>query len=243
MRFILPSSLRFAVVFFFCGAGLFGQSDAGAAWKTAVSRRAASFTFAPASLPYEQKQLERDGSVSHRERGRMSVTYAADGEARIGIVWAQRDGKNFTGERGQRLAKQAGRRSEFLSLATPFDPDVQDRLKRGEGKLVYEEGRFFWSYDFRLPLGGGRAFVGKARVRENGEPHDVRFSAEPLPWFLDVIDVHLVFDAGGRGLPHSAEFGYRASFLFWLWRGEGRAFFEDWRDISVPPRLGGNRGG
>jgi hypothetical protein len=207
-------------------------------WQAAVRRRAESFTMAPGELPYEQYQLESDGNVAHRETGRMSLAYGADGRAAISIIWAKRDDVDFTAERGRRLEKQASRRNEFLSLTTPFDPDVQDRLERGPGTRVLAEGAALWQYEFRLPMNEDRSIVGTARVWEDGRPCDVRYTLDPLPWFLDIIEMHLVFDTEAE-LPlfHTVDYKYEASFLFWVWRGGGQASFDAWTRISSPPRL------
>jgi hypothetical protein len=208
-------------------------------WDDAVSYRAESFTMAPETLPYEQYQLERSGAVAHRETGRMRLTYDAEGKAAVTIIWAQRDNANFTEERARRLARQASRRNDFLSLTTPFDPDIQYKLKRQPGQRVYAGGTVLWQYDFELPMEGNRSLVGTARVREDtGKPYDVRYSARPLPWFIDLIEIHVRFDSDSPLLLfQDVDYRYEASFLFMVWRGGGRAAFEDWRKISAPPRL------
>jgi hypothetical protein len=217
------------------GAPLSGGEEI---WKAAVGHRAESFTMAPGELPYEQYQLERDGSVAHRETGRMSLDYGEDGEAAISIMWAKRDDEDFTAERGRRLERQASRRSEFLSFLTPFDPNVQDRLERKPGTRVYDGGAALWEYEFLLPVNGERSIVGTARVREDGKPYDVRYTLSPLPWFLDIIEMHLVFDFEAELLVfRTVDYKYEASFLFWVWRGGGHAAFDDWKRISAPPRL------
>ncbi|MDR1626133.1 MAG: hypothetical protein LBT33_06290 [Spirochaetia bacterium] len=207
-------------------------------WQTAVAFRAESFTMAPGELPYEQYQLESDGNVAHRETGRMSLAYGEDGRAAVSIIWAKRDEEDFTAERARRLEKQASRRSEFLSFLTPFDPDVQGRLERKPGTRVFAGATALWQYEFRLPMNEERSIVGTARVREDGKPYDVRYTLSPLPWFLDIIEMHLVFDADAETLLFSTvDYKYEASFLFWAWRGGGQAAFGDWKRISAPPRL------
>jgi len=213
------------------------ESGEAALWAAAVARRAQSFTMAPGELPYEQYQLDSDGSVAHRETGRMNLGFNDEGKADISIIWAKRDDVDFTEERAKRLEKQASRRNEFLSLTTPFDPDVQASIKRGPGEKVYAEGTVLWQYTFELPA-GERSMVGTARVREDGKPYDVRYTLSPLPWFLDLIEMHLVFDSGEELLLfQKVDYKYEASFLFWQWRGGGLASFEDWKRISSPPRL------
>jgi hypothetical protein len=207
-------------------------------WQTAVARRAESFTMAPGELPYEQYQLERDGKVAHRETGRMGLAYDEDGRAAISIIWARRDNEDFTAERGRRLQRQASRRNEFLSFLTPFDPDVQDKLERTPGTRADSGEIPLWQYEFRLPMNEERSLVGTARVRADGAPYDVRYTLSPLPWFLDIIEMHLVFDSGAEiPLFRSVDYKYEASFLFWVWRGGGQAAFDDWKKISAPPRL------
>jgi hypothetical protein len=207
-------------------------------WQTAVARRAESFTMAPGALPYEQYQLERDGKVAHRETGRMGLAYGEDGRAAVSIIWAKRDNEDFTAERGRRLQKQASRRNEFLSFLTPFDPDVQDTLERKPGVREDSGGIALWRYEFRLPMNEERSLVGTARVRADGRPYDVRYTLSPLPWFLDIIEMHLVFDTEAEVLLfRSVDYKYEASFLFWVWRGGGQAAFDDWKRISAPPRL------
>jgi hypothetical protein len=213
--------------------------DEIAIWNAAVSHRQQSFTLAPGELPYEQYQLERSGDIAHKETGIMRLSYNDQGKADIGIIWARRDDKDFTQERAQRLEKQADRRNEFLSLTTPFDPDVQSILKRQPGKRIYAEGIFLWEYDFELPQGEHPSIVGTARVRDDtGKPYDLSYSFKPLPWFLDLIEMHLVFDTDSEFLEfHKLDYRYEASFLFFLWRGGGEAFFGNWLRLSVPPRL------
>ena len=207
-------------------------------WEKAVACRARSFTMAPGELPYEQYQLDRDGSVAHREIGCMGISYDTNGKAAISIIWASRDDKDFTAERAKRLEKQASRRNEFLSFITPFDPDVQDKLQRKPGEMVFAEGKTLWQYEFSLPINEDRGIVGTARVDDSGIPYDLRYTLSPLPWFLDIIDMHVVFHADGEHLLfRSLDYKFEASFLFWLWRGGGNAAFNDWKRISAPPRL------
>jgi hypothetical protein len=213
------------------------EADEAELWAAAVARRTESFTMAPGELPYEQYQLDSDGGVAHRETGRMSLDFNDEGKADISIIWAKRDEADFTSERAKRLEKQASRRNEFLSFTTPFDPDVQASIKRGPGEKVYAEGTVLWQYQFELPA-GERSMVGTARVREDGKPYDVRYTLSPLPWFLDLIEMHLVFDSNEDILLfQKVDYKYEASFLFWQWRGGGLASFEDWKRISSPPRL------
>ncbi|MDR1932928.1 MAG: hypothetical protein LBQ57_08935 [Spirochaetales bacterium] len=212
-------------------------SGEAALWEAAVACRAESFTMAPGELPYEQYQLDSDGSVAHRETGRMSLDFSEEGKADISILWAKRDGSDFTAERARRLEKQASRRNEYLSLTTPFDPDVQDKLKRGPGEKVISGGIVLWQYEFELPS-GERSIAGTARVREDGKPYDFRYTLTPLPWFLDLMEMHLVFDTDAELLLfRNIDYRYEASFLFWLWRGGGHASFDSWKKISAPPRL------
>jgi hypothetical protein len=230
-----------AGIFFFTGLLCAAQPPPGGEaeiWQTAVARRAESFTMAPGELPYEQYQLESDGKVAHRETGRMSLAYGEDGRAAISIIWAQRDNEDFTAERGRRLERQASRRNEFLSFLTPFDPDVQDKLERSPGVRSNSGGIPLWEYEFRLPMNEERSLVGTARVRADGMPCDVRYTLSPLPWFLDIIELHLVFDPGAELLLfRTVDYKYEASFLFWVWRGGGHAAFDDWKRIPAPPRL------
>ena len=207
-------------------------------WEKAVACRARSFTMAPGILPYEQYQLDRDGTVAHRETGRMQVAYDENGKAAISIQWAWRDDKDFTAERARRLQKQTDTRNSFLSLVTPFDPDIQEKLQRKPGTPVYEDGKPLWQYEFTLPVDAERSLVGTARVYEDGTPHDVRYTQSPLPWFLDRVEIHIVFDTAAELLLfRTVDYSYEASFLFWLWRGGGYASFDDWKRISAPPRL------
>jgi hypothetical protein len=228
-------------IFFLTALRVFGEGpvqDEAVIWKIAAAHRAASFTLAPMRLPYEQYQLDSEGDVLHRERGLMILSYNTDGRADISVGWAQRDGKDFTGERAKRLEKQSARLNEYLSFTTPFDPDVQDKLKRRPGKKLYHEGMSLWQYEFELPVNANLSLVGTARIREDGKPYDFRYTVDPLPWFLDVIEIHLFFDTGAEYLLlKNAVYSYEASFLFWLWRGGGQADFRDWERIFAPPRL------
>jgi hypothetical protein len=125
-----------------------------------------------------------------------------------------------------------------LSFLTPFDPDVQERLERKPGTRVFAGSSALWQYEFRLPMNEERSIVGTARVREDGRPYDVRYTLSPLPWFLDTIEMHLVFDSDEELLRFgSVDYKYEASFLFWVWRGGGQAAFDDWKRIAAPPRL------
>jgi hypothetical protein len=229
-------------VFFWAAVCTFAEipvQDEALIWESAAAHRAASFFMAPTRLLYEQYQLNGDGGVSHRENGLMSLSYNENGKADISVSWAQRDGKDFTGERARRLEKQSARRNEYLSFTTPFDPDVQSKLERRPGKKIYYEGIVLWQYEFQLPVHDDLSIVGTARVREDDrKPYDFRYTVDPLPWFLDIIEIHIFFDTEAEYLLlKNAAYLYEASFLFWLWKGGGQAGFEDWKRIAVPPRL------
>jgi hypothetical protein len=168
----------------------------------------------------------------------MGLSYNEEGKASISIMWANRDGEDFTEQRTRRLERQGSRRNEFLSLLTPFDPDIQDKLRLWPPIQTYENGEPLWQYNFKLPLNEDKSLVGTARLNDEGAPYDIRYAMEPLPWFLDSIEMHLVFNSGsGPLLFEKLDFMYQASFLFWFWKGEGNASFAEWKNISVPPRL------
>ena len=207
-------------------------------WQKAVALRTESFTFAPALLYYEQYHIDKDGKAGQPETGCFGLAYDEGGKAAISVVWAKRGEKDFTIERSGRLEKQSSRRTEFLQYFTPFDPDLQSKLTRTSGKQVFEDGKLLWQYGFSLPLDKRRSFKGTVRVDSNGRPHDYRFTLSPLPFFMDIMDVQILFDSAAEHLIFSRiNFVYEASFLFWTWKGGGSAGFDGWKRISAPPRL------
>ena len=207
-------------------------------WQTAVAIRAGSFTLAPAAILYEQYHMDKQGSMGRPETGRFALAYDEGGKAAISVTWAKRGESDFTAERSARLEKQASRRNEFLVYFTPFDPDLQDKLKRSSGTQVFSEGKFLWHYEFSLPIDKQRSFTGTARVDENGRPYDYSFTMTPKPFYMNVMDIHIDFDPDEEHLVFSnLDFKYEASFLFWNWRGGGQAYFDEWKWINAPPRL------
>ena len=227
-------------LFFFAAAYCPGQTPSlqAAIWQTAVAIRAESFTLAPGALLYEQYQIDKNGKMGRSETGRIGLTYDEGGKAAVSVVWAKRGENDFTAERAGRLEKQASRRNEFLSYFTPFDPDLQDRLTWTGGTRVFAEGKLLWQYEFSLPMNKQRGFTGTARVDDNGRPYDFSFTLSPKPFYLDIMEVHIVFDNDREHLVFSRiDYKYEASFLFWNWKGGGHADFDDWRWIAAPPRL------
>ena len=207
-------------------------------WLRAVALRTESFTLAPAAILYEQYHIDKKGNAGQSETGCFGLAYDEGGKADISVVWAKRGERDFTAERAGRLEKQSSRRSEFLQYFTPFDPDLQNKLKRTNGTRVFEDGKVLWQYEFSLPLDKHRSFTGTVRVDDKGRPCDYRFTLSPKPFFLDVMDVHIFFDSAAAHLIfHRIDFVYEASFLFWSWKGGGNAGFNDWKWISAPPKL------
>ena len=219
----------------------FGQASSREemVWQTAVAIRRGSYTLAPSSILYEQYHVDKDGKRGGQsETGCFGLSYDEEGKAAISVVWAKRGESEFTAERASRLDKQSSRRREFLQYFTPFDPDLQDKLTRTAGTQVFEDGKIFWQYEFSLPVDKRRSFTGTARVDDSGRPYDYRFTLSPKPFYLDIMEVHIIFDDAAENLIFSKiDFVYEASFLFWSWRGGGNAGFDDWKWISAPPRL------
>ena len=214
-------------------------SSPEAIWQTAVAIRRGSSTLAPGAIIYEQYHIDKEGNRGgHPESGCFGLSYDEGGKAAISVVWAKRGEDDFTAERAGRLNKQSSRRSEFLQYFTPFDPDLQDKLTRTAGTRVFEDGKLLWQYEFSLPVDKRRSFTGLARVDDSGRPYDYRFTLSPKPFYLDIMDVRIVFDSAAEHLIFSKiDFIYEASFLFWSWNGGGNAGFDDWKWISAPPRL------
>ena len=241
--YVRMSKLRFSVIFaLFLSVAVWcrGQAPYGEAeiWQSAVALRTSSFTLAPGSILYMQYHIDKEGKAGQSETGCFNLSYNEAGIASVSVVWAKRGERDFTAERADRLEKQSSRRTEFLQYFTPFDPDVQGKIKRTDGKRVFEDGRILWKYEFSLPLDRRHSFTGTARINENGRPYDYRFTLSPLPFYMDIMDVHIFFDsAAGHLVFRKIDFVYEASFLFWTWKGGGNAGFDDWKWISSPPRL------
>ena len=237
------SKARFSVIcclFLFAAVWCPGEAPYGEAeiWRSAVALRTRSFTFAPGSILYMQYHIDKEGNTGQGETGRFNLSYDEKGIASISVVWAKRGERDFTAERAGRLEKQSSRRGEFLQFFTPFDPDLQDKLRRTGGTRVFEDGKILWKYEFSLPLDKHRSFTGTARIDGNGRPYDYRFTLSPLPFYMDIMDVHIFFDGAAEHLIfNKIDFMYEASFLFWSWKGGGNASFDGWKWISAPPRL------
>ena len=207
-------------------------------WQSAVALRAKSLTFAPSLVLYEYYYIDKEGKAGRPETGCIGLSYDESGKAAISVVWAKRNERDFTAERGSRLEKQSSRRSEFLQYFTPFDPDIQDKLKRSAGTPVLADGKVLWQYEFSLPLDRRRSFTGIARVDEKGRPYDYRFTLSPKPFFMDMMDVSISFDSSSEYLTFGKiDFLYEASFLFWNWKGGGNGGFDGWKWIPAPPRF------
>jgi hypothetical protein len=207
-------------------------------WQKAVALRTASYTLAPGEIPYEQYHIDRKEKEPHREFGVLSLSYDNTGKAAISVIWAKSGEKDVTAQRADRLEKQASRRNELLFYFTPFDPDVQDKLERKSGRLIFAEGKMLWEYEFRLPIDRNRNFAGKARVDNDGRPYDFSFTLSPKPFYLDIMDIHITFGAVREYLVfETIKYNYKASFLFWAWNGGGFAEFDEWKWISAPPRF------
>ena len=207
-------------------------------WQTAVALRTKSITFAPSLILYEYYHIDKEGRAGLPETGCIGLAYNEAGKAAISVVWAKRNEVDYTAERGSRLEKMSSKRSEFLQYFTPFDPDLQDAIKRSSGLQIFQDGRLFWQYQFSLPLDRRRSFTGIARVEPDGSPYDYSFTLTPKPFFMDMMDVSISFDSSfGYLTLGKIDFLYEASFLFWRWKGGGSADFDGYKWISAPPRL------
>jgi len=234
-RFLIVWCLFFFVVIYSQADVLSTEAEI---WQKAVALRAKSLTLAPGQIQYEQNRFDKKGNTTYSETGRLGLRYDENGKVSVSVLWAKNGDMDATARRSAIIDKQGSRTNDFLLYFTPFDPGIQDKLERKSGTLVSEGGKTLWQYAFHLPLDKGRSFAGTARVGEDGRPYDFSFALSPLPWYFDIMEIHITFDASSEDLIFSRiDFRYKASFLFWVWNGGGNAEFDDWKWISAPPKL------
>jgi len=216
-----------------------GAADPESLWNEAVAKRTAAERMAPRILRLAQEELDSSGVVKSVEHAVIGLSYGEDGKVRLEVSSSEKNGADFSTERKRRLASTAARWADLRGDTTPFDRELQVRLRRGEPRREREGTTALFSFPFELPL-DAITMRGRARVTEAaGAPFDVSYTLDPLPTFVDILELGIKFkqvrDEGYNA--ESVSYLFKASFLFFTWRGRGVLSFEDWTELPVKPRL------
>lgn len=208
------------------------------AWNRALQYRRAEEFFAPSRLRYVQYQLDESGIEKSRETGIWSLSYDDKGKVKIDVKSASKDGKDYTEERRRRLNRGRANTTRMMDILSPFDQLAQGVIRREQGTLKELEGEAVWEYSFALPK-DDRTLVGTAWVEaREGKPVGFRYSVQPLPMFVDRIDVRVTFHGDKTpGRFQEIEYSFAASFLIFSWIGGGIAWPEEWVALPVRPRF------
>ncbi len=216
-----------------------GAADPESLWIEAVAKRTAAERMAPRILRLTQEELDSSGGVKSVEHAVIGLSYGEDGKVRLEVVSSEKNGTDFSTERKRRLASVASRWADLRGDKTPFDRELQDSLRRGAPTREREGTTALLSFPFELPL-EAITMRGKARITEAaGAPYDASYTLDPLPAFVDILDLGIEFKQVRQGgySAESVSYRFKASFLFFTWRGRGVLAFEDWTELPVKPRL------
>ncbi|MFQ3621776.1 MAG: hypothetical protein SNJ78_12635, partial [Spirochaetales bacterium] len=184
----------FLGLFWFWGGVQTARANPGeiTLWQKAVQIRSIEETYAPLRLRYLQYQLEPSGKEKSREEGVWAFSYNSEGKASIQVVQAIKDGEDFTEERKRRLNRGRSNANRMLDILSPFDSEAQAMVKLGTAVQTAIGGKFVWEFPFELPRQDIQ-ILGVAWVDTEGKPVGFRYTIKPLPWFIDRMDIQVLF--------------------------------------------------
>ena len=178
-------------------------------WARAQTLYQATQNWQPSRILSRTDELDDSGKVT--DTTQVDVAYSAGPQGTVvrKVLAAWKNGQDITADRQKAPPAQK-------MPAIPFDPAVQSRLTLVPGPFETRQGRSLVRFDFAVAPRDGDGSRGRVWLDpETGSPVEMSFTLDPLPQFVEKVDVLLQARQEGDHIElNRLEFQARGSFLF-----------------------------